>query len=47
MKDKIKHRKAQSGGLMATIGQSLAGPRFSETDEVNFASAKSKISSNI
>ncbi|KAK0188967.1 hypothetical protein F5146DRAFT_1104361 [Armillaria mellea] len=29
----IKHRKAQSGGLMATIGQSLAGPRFSETDE--------------
>ncbi|PBK99466.1 Vps5-domain-containing protein, partial [Armillaria gallica] len=29
----IKHRKAQSGGLMATIGQSLTGPRFSETDE--------------
>ncbi|KAJ7334196.1 Vps5 C terminal like-domain-containing protein [Mycena albidolilacea] len=33
----IKHRKAeiaqQSGGLMATIGQSLAGPRFYETDE--------------
>ncbi|KAK0467060.1 Vps5 C terminal like-domain-containing protein [Desarmillaria tabescens] len=29
----IKHRKAQSGGLMATIGHSLTGPRFSETDE--------------
>ncbi|KAJ7247618.1 Vps5 C terminal like-domain-containing protein [Mycena haematopus] len=33
----IKHRKAeiaqQSGGLMATIGQSIAGPRFYETDE--------------
>ncbi|KAJ7155346.1 Vps5 C terminal like-domain-containing protein [Mycena crocata] len=33
----IKHRKAEiaqeRGGLMATIGQSLAGPRFYETDE--------------
>ncbi|KAF8216564.1 Vps5 C terminal like-domain-containing protein, partial [Mycena galopus ATCC 62051] len=33
----IKHRKAEiaqhSGGLMATIGQSIAGPRFYETDE--------------
>ncbi|KAF8216563.1 Vps5 C terminal like-domain-containing protein [Mycena galopus ATCC 62051] len=33
----IKHRKAeiaqQSGGLMATIGQSITGPRFYETDE--------------
>ncbi len=28
MKEKIKHRKAQSGGLMATIGQSLTGPGF-------------------
>ncbi|KAF7308497.1 Beta-glucan synthesis-associated [Mycena chlorophos] len=33
----IKHRKAEiaheRGGLMASIGQSLAGPRFFETDE--------------
>lgn len=33
----IKHRKAElaqeKGGLMATIGQSLAGPRFYESDE--------------
>ncbi|KAF9454327.1 Vps5-domain-containing protein [Macrolepiota fuliginosa MF-IS2] len=33
----MKHRKAEStherGGLMATIGQTLAGPRFHETDE--------------
>ncbi|KAJ6591516.1 Vps5 C terminal like-domain-containing protein [Mycena vulgaris] len=33
----IKHRKAEMaqerGGLMASIGQSLAGPRFYETDE--------------
>lgn len=33
----IKHRKAEiaheRGGLMATIGQSIAGPRFYETDE--------------
>ena len=35
----IKQRKAelanQSGGLMATIGQTIAGPRFYETDEVS------------
>ena len=34
----IKHRKAEiaheKGGLMATIGQTIAGPRFYETDEV-------------
>ncbi|KZT09984.1 Vps5-domain-containing protein [Laetiporus sulphureus 93-53] len=34
----IKQRKAElaqeKGGLMASIGQSLAGPRFHETDEV-------------
>ncbi|KAH7907478.1 Vps5 C terminal like-domain-containing protein, partial [Hygrophoropsis aurantiaca] len=33
----IKHRKAESaherGGLMASIGQTLTGPRFYETDE--------------
>lgn len=33
----IKHRKAEisheRGGLMASIGQTLAGPRFHETDE--------------
>ena len=33
----IKHRKAEiaheKGGLMASIGQSIAGPRFYETDE--------------
>ncbi|TCD71851.1 Vacuolar protein sorting-associated protein 5 [Steccherinum ochraceum] len=33
----IKHRKAEmaheKGGLMASIGQTLAGPRFYETDE--------------
>ncbi|GBE86443.1 Vacuolar protein sorting-associated protein [Sparassis crispa] len=33
----IKHRKAEmaheKGGLMASIGQSIAGPRFHETDE--------------
>ncbi|THH16957.1 hypothetical protein EW146_g3758 [Bondarzewia mesenterica] len=33
----IKHRKAEQqqerGGLMATIGQSITGPRFVETDE--------------
>ncbi|KAF5350246.1 hypothetical protein D9758_007835 [Tetrapyrgos nigripes] len=33
----IKHRKAEiateRGGLMASIGQSIAGPRFYETDE--------------
>ncbi|KAF8892263.1 Vps5 C terminal like-domain-containing protein [Infundibulicybe gibba] len=33
----IKHRKAEiaheRGGLMASIGQSIAGPRFHETDE--------------
>ncbi|KAI0794061.1 Vps5 C terminal like-domain-containing protein [Fomes fomentarius] len=33
----IKHRKAEiaqeKGGLMATIGQTIAGPRFYETDE--------------
>jgi sorting nexin-1/2 len=35
----IKQRKAEianeRGGLMASIGQSLAGPRFYETDEVS------------
>ena len=34
----IKHRKAETayerGGLMASIGQSIVGPRFYETDEV-------------
>ena len=34
----IKHRKAEiaheRGGLMASIGQSIVGPRFYETDEV-------------
>jgi sorting nexin-1/2 len=34
----IKHRKAEiaheRGGLMASIGQTIAGPRFYETDEV-------------
>jgi len=34
----IKQRKAEmaheKGGLMASIGQTLAGPRFHETDEV-------------
>lgn len=34
----IKHRKAEiaheRGGLMASIGQSIVGPRFHETDEV-------------
>ncbi|KAJ3504216.1 hypothetical protein NLJ89_g8051 [Agrocybe chaxingu] len=34
----IKHRKAElaqeRGGLIASIGQSIAGPRFYETDEV-------------
>lgn len=34
----IKHRKAEiaheRGGLMASIGSSLVGPRFYETDEV-------------
>lgn len=38
MLGQIKHRKAElaqeRGGLMATIGQSIAGPRFYETDEV-------------
>jgi sorting nexin-1/2 len=33
----IKHRKAEiaheKGGLMATIGQTITGPRFYETDE--------------
>ncbi|THH32468.1 hypothetical protein EUX98_g1726 [Antrodiella citrinella] len=33
----IKHRKAEiaheKGGLMATLGQTIAGPRFYETDE--------------
>lgn len=36
----MKHRKAESahekGGLIASIGQTLAGPRFYETDEVSF-----------
>lgn len=35
----IKHRKAEmaheKGGLMASIGQTLTGPRFHETDEVS------------
>lgn len=35
----IKHRKAElaneRGGLMASIGQTLTGPRFNETDEVS------------
>jgi sorting nexin-1/2 len=34
----IKHRKAEiaheRGGLMASIGQTIVGPRFYETDEV-------------
>lgn len=34
----IKHRKAEiaheRGGLMASIGQTITGPRFYETDEV-------------
>lgn len=34
----IKHRKAEMaherGGLMASLGQSIVGPRFHETDEV-------------
>ena len=34
----IKHRKAEiaheRGGLMASLGQSIVGPRFHETDEV-------------
>ena len=34
----IKHRKAElaqeKGGLMAAIGQTIAGPRFYENDEV-------------
>jgi len=34
----IKHRKAETaherGGLMASIGHSIVGPRFYETDEV-------------
>ena len=34
---KIKHRKAEiaheKGGLMASLGQSITGPRFYETDE--------------
>jgi sorting nexin-1/2 len=36
----IKHRKAEiaheRGGLMASIGQTIVGPRFYETDEVRF-----------
>lgn len=36
----IKQRKAElaneRGGLMASIGQTIAGPRFYETDEVGF-----------
>ena len=35
----IKHRKAEmaqeKGGLMASLGQSITGPRFYETDEVS------------
>ena len=34
----IKHRKAEiaqeRGGLIASIGQTIVGPRFVETDEV-------------
>lgn len=30
----IKHKKAERGGLMASIGHSIVGPRFYETDEV-------------
>ncbi len=34
----MKHRKAEQaqerGGLIASIGQTIAGPRFYETDEV-------------
>lgn len=41
----IKHRKAEiaheRGGLMATIGQSIVGPRFHETDEVFLSSLHS------
>ena len=37
----IKHRKAEiaheRGGLMASIGQSIVGPRFYETDEVRLS----------
>jgi sorting nexin-1/2 len=36
----MKHRKAEiaqeRGGLIASIGQSIAGPRFHESDEVPF-----------
>lgn len=39
----IKHRKAEiaheRGGLMASIGQSIVGPRFHETDEVLYRSS--------
>ena len=35
---KIKHRKAElaheRGGLLASFGQTIAGPRFYETDDV-------------
>jgi sorting nexin-1/2 len=38
--DQIKHRKAEiaheRGGLMASIGQTIAGPRFYEMDEASF-----------
>lgn len=35
MSEQIKHRKHEGGGLMASIGQSLTGPKFIETDEVS------------
>ncbi len=35
----VKHRKAEiaqeRGGIIASIGQTIAGPRFYETDEVS------------
>ncbi|KAF7964405.1 hypothetical protein HWV62_8517 [Athelia sp. TMB] len=43
----IKQRKAelanQSGGLMATIGQTIAGPRFYETDEAESVPGQSRV----
>lgn len=41
IRHQIKHRKAEiaheRGGLMASLGQTIAGPRFYETDEVRLS----------
>lgn len=46
----IKHRKAEiaheRGGLMASIGQSIVGPRFYETDEVTLSNIYPSLSAS-